>query len=231
MKVFIGGSKNICSLPDVAKAYLRYLIDIRAKILVGDCGGADCAVQRFFTSANYQNVTVYYSGEKARNSVGNHTQVNVVSDEIAGTFEYHRSKDIKMELECDIGFMIWDGISKGTLQNIIDLTAIRKRVFVCVNGIISEYSRIDVANLLLKDKSAVNIWLDDSRDAPRNFIRTRSVYETEMLIECAEKLGVKIVKIDCDHDLGQYETLGGNGFNLIDWLTEQKLFYPVNMRL
>ena len=35
--------------------------------------------------------------------------------------------------------------------------------------------------------------------------------------------------IDCDHDLGIYARLGGNGIKLLDWLAERGTFYPVEL--
>ena len=146
MKVFIGGSKSICSLPSAGASQLQRLIDLKADILVGDCHGADRAVQHFFATANYPKVTVYFSGKAARNNVGNFPQIRVPTTETAGTYPYRRSTDIRMEQECDCGLMLWDGASKGTLQNIIDLIAARKQVLVCINNHIVEYSRAELNN-------------------------------------------------------------------------------------
>ena len=228
MRVFIGGSKSISSLPDSATLKLRKLIDAQAEFIIGDCYGADRAVQRYFAAAGYRNVTVYYTGARARNNVGNYAQINVPSSyEAASMFEYRRSKDIRMELECDSGFMIWDGTSKGTLQNIIDLTAMHKYVLVCRGDTVCECCKTEIGRLLVKNQTTISLWLDDIREAPADFIRTRSVYEAEMLIECAEEFGIEIAKIDCDHDLGQYAPLGGDGIKLIDWLAERKTFYRI----
>jgi hypothetical protein len=38
-----------------------------------------------------------------------------------GNFFYHTAKDLAMAESADCGFMLWDGLSKGTLNNILNL--------------------------------------------------------------------------------------------------------------
>ena len=73
----------------------------------------------------------------------------------------------------------------------------------------------------------MKIWLDDIRPAPDGFTLTRSVNEAITLIEHAEKFGVSVDLIDCDHDLGDYSSDGGDGIKLLDWLCERQTFYPI----
>ena len=48
------------------------------------------------------------------------------------------------------------------------------------------------------------------------------------IIHCeAERAEIEV--IDCDHDLGDYATDGGDGIKLIDWLAERKTFYPIRL--
>ena len=66
-------------------------------------------------------------------------------------------------------------------------------------------------------KAEIRIWLDDLRPAPEGYIWCRSVNEAKRLIG---SLGAdrKITVIDCDHDLGDYASDGGDGIKLLDWL-------------
>ena len=63
-------------------------------------------------------------------------------------------------------------------------------------------------------------------DFGRNFRRAaacRSVcllYTSEFIV---------IDEIDCDHDLGEYASDGGDGIKLINWLAERKTYYPVRL--
>ncbi len=43
-------------------------------------------------------------------------------------FLYHTAKDLAMAEEADYGFMLWDGVSKGTLNNILNLLERGKKV-------------------------------------------------------------------------------------------------------
>ena len=75
-------------------------------------------------------VTVFASNGEARNNFG---QWKVESVPVAGNnknFDFYTQKDIAMANRADYGFMIWNGESKGTLNNIINLTAQKKACIV-----------------------------------------------------------------------------------------------------
>lgn len=75
----------------------------------------------------------------------------------------------------------------------------------------------------------VKIWLDDVREAPTGYVHCHSVNEaTERIVEY-EKEHAVIDVIDCDHDLGDYASDGGDGIKLIDWLAERKTYYPIEL--
>ena len=69
----------------------------------------------------------------------------------------------------------------------------------------------------------MKIWMDDLRPAPNGFIWCRSVNEAKQTIMTAEE---PIELIDCDHDLGDYASDGGDGIKLLDWLAETGQHYP-----
>ena len=89
--------------------------------LCGDCYGADTALQTFLLNEKYSNVVIYYLGEKPRNNSGQWQSVRVDTEAEPGTFLYRRAKDIEMVNTCDEGFMIWDGKSKGTGCNTVEI--------------------------------------------------------------------------------------------------------------
>ena len=76
------------------------------------------------------HVTVYASNGRARNNVGRWPVKNIPVAPAARGFEFFRQKDIAMANDADIGFMIWDGKSRGTLCNILTLAEQWKRVLV-----------------------------------------------------------------------------------------------------
>ena len=73
------------------------------------------------------------------------------------------------------------------------------------------------------------IWLDDIRTPPLGYEQCFSVNEAKKRIAEAEKNGETIEVIDCDHDLGDYATDGGDGIKLLDWLVERKTLYPITL--
>lgn len=126
MKVFIGGSKTIPALNAEMRTAIDALCRRNAHILIGDCFGADCAVQRYLAEKQYRRVTVYVSGERIRNCVGQFAVKHIeVPDNIAG-FSFYRQKDIAMAEDADRGLMLWDGITRGTLYNMRTLMALNK---------------------------------------------------------------------------------------------------------
>ena len=72
----------------------------------------------------------------------------------------------------------------------------------------------------------MKILMDDLRPAPNGFILCRSVNEAKQTIIAAAE---PIELIDCDHDLGDYASDGGNGIKLLDWLAETGQHYPVRL--
>lgn len=130
MKIFIGGSKTIAYLNEETKKTIDGFCDNNAKILIGDCFGADLIVQQYLCDRGYTNVTVYVSGDEVRHNVGNFPVNHVsVPNGISGFSFYHR-KDIAMANDADCGLMIWNGSSRGTESNIHDMKKMGKSVMV-----------------------------------------------------------------------------------------------------
>jgi len=85
--------------------------------LIGDADGIDKAVQALFAEEGYKNVIVYCMDDECRNNVGGWQRKSVESGGKRKGFAYYAMKDAQMSLDADCGFMIWDGVSKGTLNN------------------------------------------------------------------------------------------------------------------
>ena len=129
--VFIGGSISIRSLDDNVKERILNIVRKNYRIVVGDAMGADAAVQAFLKEIGYQNVLVFYSGD-IRNNIGNWDTKKVLTEGYVGV-PWHSIKDIEMTMRSDYGFMIWDGKSKGTNNNIIRLMKQNKLCLVYFN--------------------------------------------------------------------------------------------------
>ena len=94
----------------------------------------------------------------------------------------------------------------------------------------------------------MNIWVDDVRPAPKNYIWLTSVNETKSFIETVEtnwkavweKIRNKeadvsaahefyINVIDLDHDAGEFAHDGGDYIKILDWLEETGRSYPIRI--
>lgn len=131
--VFFGGSRSLGRLNPAIRTRLHNLITNKHTVLIGDAKGADKAVQSFFADEGYKDVIVYCMDRKCRNNVGG-WQVRVVeSSGRKKDFAYFAMKDAQMSLDADYGFMIWDGESKGTLNNVLNLIQQNKYALVYIS--------------------------------------------------------------------------------------------------
>lgn len=108
MKVVISGSRSIKVLPKEAINSLDKIIEQGFQILVGDAPGVDSLVQNYLKFKNYQNVVVYHPFG-CRNNAG------FKSEKVGKSYA---DRDKYMCNIADFGLAIWDGVSKGTAQNI-----------------------------------------------------------------------------------------------------------------
>lgn len=129
-KVFIGGSRQLTRLNNDVIGHLDRIIESRLPVLIGDANGADKAVQNYLCERNYPNVTVFHSGKKWRNNVGNWKAEQVEPPTRRRDYNYYAAKDRRMADEANYGFAIWDGKSKGTLNQIQRLRNQDKKVLV-----------------------------------------------------------------------------------------------------
>ena len=142
-RLFIGGSKR---LKEIEGKRSFEVIDAAMQngfeILVGDCQGVDTIVQKYLLKHGYKNVTVYASGTRlVRHNEGGWPVKHVVLDSsLSGGYDFYRQKDVQMITDCDCALLIWDGESRGTKQNIIDLKASGKPVEVTYKGRLTEGS-------------------------------------------------------------------------------------------
>lgn len=102
----------------------------RFAIVIGDANGADKAVQSYLAEKAYPNVIVYCMGDHCRNNVGSWPVEQIYADNQVKDFAYYTTKDAKMAQVASCGFMIWDGKSKGTLNNVLNLLQLQKNILV-----------------------------------------------------------------------------------------------------
>jgi hypothetical protein len=130
--VFVAGSRQIARLPAEVKSRLDTMIEKGFQILVGDANGADKAVQRYLADKSYPNVLVHCMKDHCRNNVGNWPTREVAAPRGARGFDYYSLKDRAMADAAEYGLMLWDGKSKGTVNNVVNLSRDHKPVVVYV---------------------------------------------------------------------------------------------------
>lgn len=114
------------------RARLDTMIEKGFHILVGDANGADKAVQRYFADKAYPHVLVHCMRDHCRNNIGNWPTRQVVAPLGAKGFDYYSLKDHEMAEAAEYGLMLWDGKSKGTINNVLNLSRGNKLVVVYV---------------------------------------------------------------------------------------------------
>ncbi|HBJ80226.1 MULTISPECIES: hypothetical protein [Fusobacterium] len=127
MKVFIAGAREIRSLNSAVIDKLNNIIKNEYDILVGDASGVDKNIQIYLKNKDYKKVTVY-SMQKVRNNIGEWENIKITSKASINTREYFTEKDKRMAEIADIGLMIWNKKSEGTLNNMINLLTMNKKV-------------------------------------------------------------------------------------------------------
>lgn len=130
MRVFIAGPRAVTKLNEDIKQRLYSIYDKKITVLIGDANGVDKAVQQYYHDLSYDNIVVYVTGDVARNNIGNWPIQAVPAPVKTKSFAYYAEKDKAMSDNADYGFMIWNGISKGTLNNIMNLITSKKKVLV-----------------------------------------------------------------------------------------------------
>lgn len=128
--VFLGGSRRISRLNDGVRSKLDSLLDRGLWFFVGDANGADRALQQHLSDRGCERVVVYAVTGSLRNNIGHWKVCLVDPPRGARGFELYSAKDKRMASDASYGFMLWDGTSRETLENVRSLLAQRKPVAV-----------------------------------------------------------------------------------------------------
>ena len=147
MKVFIAGPRAISALDAPVQEKLNSIYEKKYTVLVGDASGIDSAVQKFYCDLGYRNVVVFASDGRARNNIGGWEIRKIDVPNRTKGFNYYAEKDKAMADDADYGFMIWNGESKGTLSNTINLLNAGKQTVVYLIPAKSFYSVDDIDSI------------------------------------------------------------------------------------
>ena len=118
-KVFISGSMSIKKLDELVRNSLEKIIALNLQVLVGDAYGVDKLVQEYFYNQNYYNVTIYTIFDIPRNLVSNKFLIKKINTNGLKGRKAQEKKDETMTFESNYSFVIWDGKSKGSFNNIL----------------------------------------------------------------------------------------------------------------
>jgi hypothetical protein len=121
--VFVAGSRRVNHLAADVCRRLDEMIQRELAILVGDANGADKAIQTHFAERSYKNVRVFCTAGDCRNNVGAWPVRAVPAPHRVRDFAFFTAKDAAMADEADVGLMLWDGQSTGTMVNVARLIA------------------------------------------------------------------------------------------------------------
>ena len=125
-RIFISGSISIKVVNNQIVARLENMIEKGHEILIGDADGIDKAIQSFFANRYYKQIAIYCSGGMCRNNVGKWNVQNVPVPPNAKGRKFYMVKDEQMAKDADYGFLIWDGKSAGTINNLTNLIQLGK---------------------------------------------------------------------------------------------------------
>ena len=150
-RVFIGGSRHLSRLTTKVRERLDKIVESRFEVLVGDANGADRAVQAYLASTGYRSVVVFCMTGRCRNNLGDWPTRALTAPAGTRGFAYYAVKDGAMAQEATHGLMLWDGESKGTLNNLVSLVRQHKPVvvyFAPAKCFMNVRTQKDIASLL-----------------------------------------------------------------------------------
>ena len=123
--IFFSGSRSIKKLKEEIRE--RIIGNVMGRgfcIVIGDAHGADRAFQELFVEYQYPHVQIYCSGRAPRNNLGNWPLKSLNSSKKGRDF--YSEKDRQMAAVADYGFVLWDGRSMGSLNNLAELLVRKK---------------------------------------------------------------------------------------------------------
>ena len=139
--IFLGGSKIInYLLPAIDEKIIEFM-NLGHNIIIGDCMGADLQMQKVLEENNFKKVVVYYSGDRPRFNLGNWKTKQVSSNKYLSDYERQKLKDNQMAIDCDFGYMLLNGQTKGTMANINELLEQNKICYVMMHDKNGVYAR------------------------------------------------------------------------------------------
>ena len=131
--VFIAGSMNIRRLHPMFADRIATIVRKGMPIVVGDASGADASIQAELVNRSASDVTVFCTGDRPRNNLGDWPVHGVRSSARPGSRANYTAKDLEMAKRAVFGLMLWDAESVGTLNNVLELLSLGRKCVVFLN--------------------------------------------------------------------------------------------------
>lgn len=138
--IFVGGSISIKELPAPVQVRLTTIVSHGYRIVVGDAGGVDYAVQKFL--GGYPEARVYCT-QYARNNTNGYPEIRCQSPVRPGSRDFYTEKDRWMVHDSTHGLFVWNGFSPGTLRNVLQMALLGKPSVVYVRGAFHNIHNVD----------------------------------------------------------------------------------------
>ena len=132
-QVFAGGSRKVTRLNAEVRERLDNMIEKQLAVLVGDANGADKAIQKYLSERHYLHVLVFCTAGECRNNLGDWPIRPIKAPHSSRDFAFFTAKDAAMANEAEVGFMLWDGESSGTMVNVARMVASAKPVVLYIS--------------------------------------------------------------------------------------------------
>ncbi len=149
MKIILAGSRKLAFIPEPVISILQDHMLAGDTFFVGDAPGMDTTFQQFMLRNKYENVEVFSSAGYVRNNVGKWQEHQIETTLKSKSNALHAFKDREMCKLANLGIMIWDQESAGTLSNAIDLLEQEKTCLI-YNAVDQEFVRFESIEILNK---------------------------------------------------------------------------------
>lgn len=151
MKIVLAGSRKLSFIPEEVSSILDEFLQSGDTFYIGDAPGIDSTFQSFMTQKKYINVEIFSSAGYVRNNLGKWTEHQVETTLKSKSNALHAFKDREMCKMADLGLMIWDQESAGTLSNALDLLSQEKICYI--------YNAVDQELVKFETSQSLEKWL------------------------------------------------------------------------
>ena len=152
MKIVLAGSRKLAFIPEPVGLMLQDHVQAGDVFFIGDAPGIDSTFQKYMAQIDYRNVEIFSSAGYVRNNLGNWSEEQVETTLKSKSNALHAFKDREMCKRADLGIMVWDQESAGTLSNAIDLLDQEKTCLI--------YDAVEQEFIRFETKTDLNKWLE-----------------------------------------------------------------------